>query len=520
MRTATVYNFLLEANIMASIAILLMLLARRFLRKPLGNRALYLAWLLVAVRLLCPLALPNPAINAIRSPFAQDEAIRPIAGQVKVRVSDALLDLARTAPESESLDRLVDDSYNGMLSIRLIHLYAAGVLAVSGWFVLSNARFRQKMRALRVGPYGDREAYEALCQRMKVKPVPVYYADPIPSACLVGVVRPYILLPLTAKPQESELVLMHELCHLKAHDPWWGLVRLLCCALHWFNPLVWLAASLSRTDGELACDERVVRCLKTQKHRDYAATLVLAATRHDAPGLAVLATGMTMTGRKLKQRVSNIVSAPKARRGLAAAFLTVACVTLVGAFATAEYKTDLDGALSVPAAAQTAVRAVENETMALQYAQELWKGDSLKEDAGSAQWSVADDASGGYEVTASWPDGATNILRFDGDGRVRYVYNGRSGLNGPSYMAAEKNYDDTTVENMAMYLLAFVEAVDPGMGNNIEAMHYNGPSFIDGQYVVDFTGDNIADGRDVLFRLQTEPQLRVVFYDNDPAPNG
>lgn len=52
MRTATVYNFLLEANIMASIAIVLMVFVRKFFRKQLGNRSIRYAWLLVAARLL------------------------------------------------------------------------------------------------------------------------------------------------------------------------------------------------------------------------------------------------------------------------------------------------------------------------------------------------------------------------------------------------------------------------------------------------------------------------------------
>ena len=80
MRTALLYNFLIEANIMASIAILLMILLRRFFRRPLGNGALCFGWLLVAIRLLLPITLPNPLINGIRSPFAADTAIRPIAG--------------------------------------------------------------------------------------------------------------------------------------------------------------------------------------------------------------------------------------------------------------------------------------------------------------------------------------------------------------------------------------------------------------------------------------------------------
>ena len=66
MRTATVYNFLLEANIMASIAIVLMIIVRKFFRKHLGSRAIRFSWLLVAIRLLLPISLPNPWINEIR----------------------------------------------------------------------------------------------------------------------------------------------------------------------------------------------------------------------------------------------------------------------------------------------------------------------------------------------------------------------------------------------------------------------------------------------------------------------
>ena len=79
MRSAFVYNFLIEANIMASIAIILMIPLRKFFRKQLGNSAICFGWLLVAIRLLCPLSLVNPLIHEIRSPFAADVAIRPIA---------------------------------------------------------------------------------------------------------------------------------------------------------------------------------------------------------------------------------------------------------------------------------------------------------------------------------------------------------------------------------------------------------------------------------------------------------
>lgn len=88
MRSALIYNFLIEANIMASIAILLMIPLRKLFRKQLGNSAICFGWLLVAIRLLCPLSLPNPFIREIRPAFLSDETIRPIAGQIKVRLVD------------------------------------------------------------------------------------------------------------------------------------------------------------------------------------------------------------------------------------------------------------------------------------------------------------------------------------------------------------------------------------------------------------------------------------------------
>ena len=298
MRTAVVYNFLLEANLMASIAILLMLPIRRFLRGRLGSRAIYFAWLLVAVRLLCPLTLPNPAINGIRSPFAMDSAIRPIAGQLMVRFQDILSRVEQLMEEhpalpgsaavAKDMNHLLEGMYNGMLPLTLMKIYLAGAALVLIWFAAANLRFRLRLRAGRIEPISGRllEQYELLCRQRNVRPIPVYFTDPLPSACLVGDFRPYIALPLSAPPQEAVQVLTHEVCHYKGGDHLWALLRLLCCTVHWFDPLVWAAAYMSRTDGELACDERVIDKLKPRQKLDYAHVLVLAAARRNAPGVA------------------------------------------------------------------------------------------------------------------------------------------------------------------------------------------------------------------------------------------
>ena len=385
MRSAYIYNFLIEANIMACIAILLMIPLRKFFRKQLGNNALCFGWLLTAIRLLCPLSLANPVIHTIRSPFVYDDTIRPIAGQIKVRVSDAVSGLSdmfssmHNEAASDAASRLYDGIENATASITLAKIWLLGVLLVAAWFLFSNVRFRLRLRADRIEPISGKllEQFETLCRLRGIKPIPVYFTDPLPSACLVGVFRPYIALPLSASPQDAIHVLTHEICHVKNRDHLWGVLRLLCCAIHWFNPLVWLAAGMSRTDSELRCDDRVTQPMNQEERKSYASVLVLAAARRNAPGVGVLATGMTMTGKRLKTRVATVMQKHPPVRWLASSFAVLASICLIGAFATSETTEQLEAgfgwSVSEHTLAETldSIRHISNEQDAVSYTREL-----------------------------------------------------------------------------------------------------------------------------------------------------
>ena len=410
MRTALIYNFLIEANIMASIAIALMMMLRKFLRRQIGNTALCFGWLLVAARLLLPLSLPNPLINAIRSPFALDQAIRPIAGQVKVRLTDAISDVGYQLWNSSHIAagnraiRLAWDMESARLPITLAKIYALGVIAVLAWSALCNIRFRLKLRTGRIEPITGKllEQYNDLCAKRGVKPVPVYFTDPLPSACLVGVIKPCIALPLTAAPQDVIHVLTHEVCHMKNGDHLWGVLRLACCALHWFNPLVWIAAAMSRTDGELRCDDRVTGPMDSAGRKAYANVLVLAAAKRNAPGMAVLATGMTMTGRKLKTRVMTVMNDRKPLKWLSVCFMVLASMCLVGAFATAEMRYVPRLLRNNPAISQADIQSDED---AFAYADTIWAMPALnREKDEGLTWEVYDHEPGGdYSLYGSTP---------------------------------------------------------------------------------------------------------------------
>ena len=535
MRTALIYNFLIEANIMASIAIVMMIAMRGFLRKQVGNTAICFGWLLVAVRLLLPLSLPNPFIAFIRSPMAQDSAIRPIAGQVKVRLQDALSDLARTLWDTNhiTLGNRVEDIVTGIeyafVPITLAYVYLAGVAAVLLWFAFSNVRFRWYLRSGRIEEISGKlkDQYEAMCTERKVKPVPVYFTDPLPSACLAGVFRPFIALPLTAKPQEAIQVLTHEVCHIKNHDPLWNVLRLLCCAIHWFNPLVWIAASMSRTDTELRCDDRVIASMEQEERQAYANVLLLASSRRNAPGLGVLATGMTMTGKRLKARILTIMQAGKHLAWLSVGFMVLSSMLLVGAFATAELRPTPRLFLVSASIRQPA----STEQEAITYAKEIWSLPEL---------GVSDPESLHWYMGAAFDD--TPVLSvfggpsedrffcnavFDRDGNLLQLHNS---LTDPDNLYAADRYTLTEEQQKALGedLLAFIQRMNPEQAAKINHVYQYSESWMDNQRYAYFTfwqdergHDNISDRvGDII--VEISPVVRIVHYSmgNDEGLGG
>ena len=532
MRTAVLYNFLLEATLMASIAILLMIPIRAFMRKKLGSRVLSFGWLLVAIRLLCPLALPNPVIHEIRSDFAPDAAIRPIAGQLKVRISDLISDAAifvnrtmgRKSDLAVGMDELVESTYNGMLSINLMKIYLFGVLLVLAWFILSNVRFRMRMRADRIEPISGKllEAYEALCHEQHVKPLPVWYVDPLPSACLVGVFRPYIALPLTAKPHEAVQVLRHEVCHYRGRDHWWGVLRLACCAVHWFNPLVWVAAHMSRTDIELACDDRVTEKLDETQRKSYAGVLVLAAAKRDLPGVAVLSTGMSMTGRKLKKRVSAILSGAHTSRALALGFVLLASMALVGAFTTAEYYPQPQLPVSVNDRVQVEQREVAQSADfetdmadAIAYAKEIWANPYLQADTEDLDWqmNVVEDH---FEVSAYQRNGEAALhMAFLKDGQLIYLCNQASG-DREAFVAEQPHYAENAeiMKNMAAEAAEAAKALSPKLDVDLAQLSEGSESNAGDARFLHFydrrtTNTGITNWG---IRMQVEPEVRITYF--------
>ena len=383
-RTMSVFNYLLEAALMGGLMILLVLFIRQFFRRQVGSRGICFAWLMVAVRLLVPLSLPNPIMNELRPTYSVDEVARPVADQFRVRFQDALHQATWSINYEQEKAQREEHKAAGLPMEELTYDYTLtqfisdvacytsygwtgkwfffGYVAVAGgvalWMTGQNLLFRRAMRRSRLHPLSEelQGEYRELCRGLGCKPLPVWYADPLPGACLVGVLRPSIALPLSMPPAEVPTALLHEMCHYRARDNWWALVRNVCCVVQWFNPLVWLGAHVSRQDSELACDERVTAAMSDEARRDYAATLIHASARRSSPGLSVVATGMTSTGRRLKQRVEAILENAALRKWVLITFALCAGAVLLAAFATREAQTPTPYVEVHPTAVPTTVQ--------------------------------------------------------------------------------------------------------------------------------------------------------------------
>lgn len=135
----------------------------------------------------------------------------------------------------------------------------------------------------------------------------------IASPCTWGVLTPVLLLP-TAGDAWSESArhsaLLHELAHVQRRDTISALISRIACVLHWYNPLVWLAAARARNLQERACDDAVLRAGATAS--DYAQFLLEVAT-HMSGADRPARTAIGMAHSSLRARIVAILD-PRATR--------------------------------------------------------------------------------------------------------------------------------------------------------------------------------------------------------------
>lgn len=337
----------------SSVLILLVLVVRGLFKNKMKAKSVYALWLLVLVRLLCPVNFGELSFNLLslaeegkaqveeRLELKQEVTAPEETGYfwsengrvVYPPVTDAVTNAqpnklpAESMPEVKTGSPAVtkeplafpfpEFSWEQVLPV----VWLAGMIGMAVVIFGVNISFGTTLGMFRKElPAMERKG------RGKQK-LSVYLADGISSSCLYGMVRPSIYLNRTGMgEQEKTYCVEHEYSHYLQGDMVWSLCRTVCLILHWYNPLVWVAMTLSKKDAELACDERTIERLGEEERYNYGHTLVeLAAGQSRAVQMFGMATLMASDKKEVVERVKAITMKKETKiiTGLLVAILVV-----------------------------------------------------------------------------------------------------------------------------------------------------------------------------------------------------
>ena len=301
-----VFLKLVNLSISASWLILAVLVLRVVLKKA-PKWVMPLLWGVVALRLVCLFSIesalslipsaetiPSEIVTETREPVLYEQATLDI-------VTNPSLPSAAEVPVGVSRQQAQVD-FN-IYSV----LWLAGMAALLVHALVSAGKLKRKLAT-------------AILLRDNI-----YESEFVDSPFVFGVVKPNIYLPMHMDEGTAAYVIAHEHAHLARRDHWWKVLGYLVLALHWFNPLVWVAYILFCRDIELACDEKVVKGLDGAARADYSQALLSCA----APKRAVAACPLAFGEGNIKTRVKSALHYKKPAFWVAAAAVLAVVIMAV-----------------------------------------------------------------------------------------------------------------------------------------------------------------------------------------------
>ncbi len=211
-------------------------------------------------------------------------------------------------------------------------MWLLGVLCLSartvgGWWLIQRLRNTSLARV----PAYAQESFARLSLRFGIRrPIDLRISGRISGPLAMGIWRSVVLLPVSAltslTPEQLEVVLAHELAHIRRADYLWNMLQTMIETLFFFHPAVWWVSRNLREQRELCCDDAALACcsdpltyatalLRLEEERSSRFRLALALNGHQSGGL--------------RARIARILDeTPQGRRDVAPFSLLGVCAML------------------------------------------------------------------------------------------------------------------------------------------------------------------------------------------------
>ena len=248
-----------------------------------------LLWGIVAVRLICPFSVESvlsliPSAETINPGIMMDPTptVRTGVPALNSTINPIIASSLAPAPGASANPLQI---WIPVLSI----VWTLGIAALILYAAVSYWRLQRRLR-------------EAVILRENI-----YQSEQVDTPFVLGIIKPKIYLPYHMDAQNLNHVVAHEQAHIRRKDHWWKPLGFLLLAIHWFNPLMWLAYVLLCRDIELACDEKVIKELGNEQRADYTQALLACSVNHRMIAACPLAFGEV----GVKERIRSVMNYKK-----------------------------------------------------------------------------------------------------------------------------------------------------------------------------------------------------------------
>lgn len=269
---------ILEISWQSALIALAVIIVRFFLKKRASKRSICLLWLLVALRLLLPASLlPESPVSLQQPESPPAQVYHDLRQQQETYLS--------APPEQRPAMEQTVAAQRFALLDQLPAIWLGGVGCMLLYMAVSLLRLRWRLRRAR-HVEGN-----------------VYRCTEWSTPFVLGVIAPRIYVPETVSEQDFFQVLAHEKCHIRRWDHVFKPLAFLLLAVHWFDPVLWVAYVLLGRDMESACDEKVLKNATPSQRAAYSRALVACAAQPKMTAVCPLAFGEVA----VKERVKNVL---------------------------------------------------------------------------------------------------------------------------------------------------------------------------------------------------------------------
>ena len=300
-------GFVIDTTVKGSVVILLVATLQRLVGRRLGASWRHALWLVVLLRLALPAGPASRWSVFNLMPLAES---RVPAGAIPAFIATQ----ASNSPvRTTQFTGMLRESSWWMPSWRwLLGVWLIGAAALALRALVAAIRTQIALRHAAAGDVSS-DVVESVKARLGIRRrFLVIESDLVSAPALHGLLRPVLLLPKgfsnAFDREELRHVVLHELWHLRRFDVAVNWVLAVVQSLHWFNPLVWFAASRIREERELACDELALSCLEEDERLGYGRTILKLLERFRAATPIPALVGIVNHKRKMKRRLLMITN--------------------------------------------------------------------------------------------------------------------------------------------------------------------------------------------------------------------